>query len=403
MSLPAFLASLVAILAGAKLFGELAERIRQPAVLGELVAGAILGPSVLGWVDPRAEPIHLLAELGVLILLFEIGLETDLRRLLRVGSASAAVATVGVALPLGAGYGLGLVLGFEPLLALFLGAALTATSVGITARVLTDLGRLQEPESQVVLGAAVIDDILGLVVLAVVAGLAAGSGLGAGAVALRVAKAFGFVAVALIVGRSAAGWLLRLVDRLRVAGALFVFAFLFALLLAVAAEAVQSAFIVGAFAAGLLLSETGRAPEVEGEFRTVALILVPIFFVSVGAMMDVRLLNPLDPGNRRVLLVTLLLTVVAIVTKMLAGYAPFWTKLRKGVIGAAMVPRGEVGLIFAQVGLAGGVLAVGEYNAVTLMVMATTFLAPLVLRALWARLPGPRVPPTGVAELVGEA
>ncbi|MBI4513331.1 MAG: cation:proton antiporter [Gemmatimonadetes bacterium] len=402
MSVTAFLAALVAILAGAKLFGELAERVRQPAVLGELVAGAILGPSVLGWVDPHAEPIHLLAELGVLILLFEIGLETDLRRLLRVGSASAAVATVGVLLPLGGGYALGRVLGFEPLLALFLGAALTATSVGITGRVLTDLGRLQEPESQVVLGAAVIDDILGLVVLAVVAGLAEGSGMSGGAVALLVAKAFGFVAVALVVGRLAAGWLLRLVDRLRVRGALFVFAFLFALVLAVVAEAVGSAFIVGAFAAGLLLAETGRAPEVEGEFRAVALILVPIFFVSVGAVMDVRLLNPLNAENREILLVTLALTAVAVVTKMLAGYAPFWMKLQKHVIGVGMVPRGEVGLIFAQVGLAGGVLAIAEYNAVTLMVMATTFLAPLGLRALWKRRPGPRVPPTGVAELVAE-
>ncbi|MGH7545459.1 MAG: cation:proton antiporter, partial [Gemmatimonadota bacterium] len=357
MSVAEFLWTLIAILAGAKLVGEVAERIGQPAVLGELVAGAVLGPSLLTWVDPKAEPIHLLAELGVVILLFEIGLETNLRRLFSVGKESAAVAVVGVVLPLGAGWAIGALLGYPPLFSLFLGAALTATSVGITARVLSDLGRLQTPESQVVLGAAVIDDVLGLVVLAVVSGLVEGGDLTWRAIAVPTIKAFGFLAVALVIGRFAAGPLLRAVDRLRVGGALFVFSLLFAFLLAVAAEAVGSALIVGAFAAGLLLSETGRSHEIESALKPVALIFVPVFFVTVGAMMDLRLLNPFAAENAPVLLLALGLTAVAIVTKLAAGYAPYWTRLRKLVIGVGMVPRGEVGLIFAQIGLASGVLA----------------------------------------------
>ena len=403
MSVTSFLWTLIAILAGAKLVGELAERIRQPAVLGELVAGALLGPSLLGWVDPKAEPIHLLAELGVIILLFEIGLETNLGRLLKVGGESLAVALAGVVLPLGAGWMMGQLLGYPPLLSVCLGAALTATSVGITARVLSDLGRLQDPESQVVLGAAVIDDVLGLVVLAVVVGLVEGGDLTAGAIAIPTVKAFGFLIVAIVLGRFAAQPLLRWVDRLRVGGALFVFAIVFAFLLAVAADMVGSAVIVGAFAAGLLLSETGRSHEIEDALKPVALVFVPIFFVSVGAMMDVRLLNPVDPGNWSVLSLALGLTLVAIVTKLAAGYAPFWMKLRKLIIGVGMVPRGEVGLIFAQIGVSRGVLAIGEYNAVTLMVMATTFAAPVALRALWRRRPGSAEEPGGVADLVSEA
>ncbi len=403
MSVAQFLWTLVAILVGAKLVGEIAERLRQPAVLGELVAGAVLGPSVLGWVDPKADPVHLLAELGVVILLFEIGLETDLKRLLRVGPASLAVAFVGVALPMLGGFLVGSLLGYPGLFSLFLGAALTATSVGITARVLSDLGRLQERESQVVLGAAVIDDVLGLIVLAVVVGLAEGGELTAGAIAVPTVKAFGFLVAALLVGRVAARPLLRWVDRLRVTGALFVFALVFAFVFAVTAEALGSALIVGAFAAGLLLSETGRSHEIEAELRTVAHVFVPIFFVVVGAMMDVRLLNPFDPANWSVLLLAVGITAVAIVTKLAAGYAPFWIEMQKLVVGVGMVPRGEVGLIFAQIGLAGGILAVGEYNAVTLMVMATTFVAPVGLRALWARRAGPPEEAGGIAELVSEA
>ena len=174
ITVPEFLGLLVVMLAGAKLCGAVAQRIGQPSVLGELVAGVVLGVSVLGLVSPRNEVLHLLAELGVVILLFEIGLETDLRKMIQVGGSSAAVAIVGVALPFALGYGVCWALGLDNLASIVAGATLTATSVGITGRVLSDLGRLQEPESQIVLGAAVIDDVIGLVILAVVSGLAEG-------------------------------------------------------------------------------------------------------------------------------------------------------------------------------------------------------------------------------------
>src|SRR3954469_17553340 len=169
LDVPRFLGLLVVMLGTAKLLGALAQRIGQPAVLGELVAGVVLGASALGVIDPKTEILHLLSEMGVVILLFAIGLETDLRQLLRVGGAASAVACVGVALPFALGYAVCHVLGLSNLVAIVAGAALTATSVGITARVLSDLGRLQDPEGQIILGAAVIDDVIGLIILTVVA------------------------------------------------------------------------------------------------------------------------------------------------------------------------------------------------------------------------------------------
>src|SRR5512135_2496325 len=174
LTIPQFLALLVVVLTAAKLCGALAKAIGQPTVLGELVAGVLLGSSVFGLVNPEVEAVHLLAELGVILLLFAIGLETDLGKLLKVGGASAAVAAVGVILPFALGYAACRLLGLSNLVAIVSGAALTTTSVGITARVLSDLGRLQEPERQIVLGAAVIDDVIGLVILTVVAGLTQG-------------------------------------------------------------------------------------------------------------------------------------------------------------------------------------------------------------------------------------
>src|SRR5688572_23004904 len=193
LDLPQFLGLLVAVLAAAKLFGALAQWIGQPAVLGELCAGVVLGGSVLGIVNPKTEVLHLLSELGVIILLFAIGLETDLKKLLKVGGASTVVALVGVVLPFALGYVVCLVLRLGNITAVMAGAALTATSVGITARVLSDLNRLQQPESQIVLGAAVIDDVAGLVILAVVAGVARGEGVSVWGVTSTTLIAFGFL------------------------------------------------------------------------------------------------------------------------------------------------------------------------------------------------------------------
>jgi Kef-type K+ transport system membrane component KefB len=381
MHIETLLFTLALIWVGAELFGELAERFRQPAVLGELLAGVVLGVGGLGLVDPGAEIVHLLAEIGVVILLFEIGLEMRLADLLRVGGTSSVVAVVGVVLPLAAGYAAGIALGAEPVLALFLGATLTATSVGVTARVLRDLGRLESTEARVILGAAVIDDVLGLVLLTLVTGVLAGGEVTAG-VALRVVGvAVGFLAGALLLGRILVPPGLRMIVRLRSQNALVPAALTLAFVLAVLSAQAGSATIIGAFAAGLILAETERRHDIGRDLRPVAHFFVPIFFVVVGAQVDLRPFNPFAPGGATLLLGVLGLSAIAVVTKWAAGFAPFWIRARKNAIGLGMVPRGEVGLVFAQVGRTSGLLSNEQFAAVVLIVMITTFLAPILLRA----------------------
>ena len=399
VTVPEFLFILVAILVAAKLLGELAEKIGQPAVLGELVAGVLLGGSVLGLVDPQMEVVHLIAEVGVVLLLFQIGLETNLNRLLQVGLASTTVAATGVVLPFLGGYFVAAALGLETLQAVVCGAALTATSVGITARVLSDLGRLQDPESQIVLGAAVIDDIIGLIILAVVSQVVGGAELTVGSIGLTTLKAFGFVVGVLVVGRFLIPPLFELLSRIGREETLATMALAFAFTVAVLADAMDSALIVGAFTAGLVLAPTRHAKVVEHGVVRLGVFFVPIFFVAVGAAVDVRTFA--DP---RVLLVGGSLIAVAIVGKVAAGYAPFWFKGKKIVIGVGMVPRGEVGLIFAQMGLTTGVLTSGLFSALTMMVMVTTFMAPPLLKLLFPPRVGVKTRmDSGVAKVTTEA
>jgi Kef-type K+ transport system membrane component KefB len=399
MSVPDFLFLLVAILVAAKLLGELAEKVGQPAVLGELLAGVLLGSSVLGILDPNVEVIHLLAEVGVVLLLFQIGLETNLPRLLKVGPAAAAVAVTGVVVPFALGYLVALLLGLETLPAVVCGAALTATSVGITARVLSDLGRLQEPESQIVLGAAVIDDIIGLIILAVVANIMAGGELTVASVGITTVLAFGFVIGVVVIGRLVVPPLFDLLARVGREETLGTMALAFAFLIAFFADQVGSALIIGAFSAGLVLGPTPHAHVVEHGVLRLSMLFVPIFFVWVGAAVDVRTFA--DP---QVLLVGGSLIAVAIAGKFVAGYAPFWFKGRKAVIGVGMMPRGEVGLIFAQMGLTTGALTTGLFSALTLMVMVTTFVAPPLLKVMFPPLPDvPQPPLSGLSEITTEA
>ena len=397
-----FVGLLVVMLGTAKVLGALAQRISQPAVLGELVAGVILGRSVLGLVDPQTDVLHLFAELGVIILLFEIGLETNLRQLLQVGGAATVVALVGVALPFALGYAVCWALGFGTLVAVVAGATLTATSVGITARVLADLNRLHEPESHIILGAAVIDDVIGLVILAVVTSLTAGQTLTVLGVATTTAIAFGFLAGTLLMGGLIIPPLLRAVSRVDFPGTVTMLAIMVAFGLAWLASVAGSAMIIGAFAAGLLLRETPQAHEIERGVAHLGHFFVPLFFVTVGAAVDVGVLNPLEPSNRPTLVIGGLLILVAVVGKFLAGFAPVWFKGNKKVIGVGMIPRGEVGLIFAQTGLASGVFTASLFSAVTMMVLVTTFMAPPLLKYL---LPsGPQTPPPrtpeGIEDLV---
>ena len=369
LDVPQFLGLLVVMLGTAKLLGALAQRIGQPAVLGELVAGVLLGMSAAGLVDPKNEVLHVLAELGVVILLFEIGLETDLRKLLQVGGSSAVVALVGVALPFALGYAVCWFLGLGNLVGIVAGASLTATSVGITARVLTDLNRLQEPESQIILGAAIIDDVVGLVILAVVTGLTQGQEVTVFGVVRTTGIAFGFLAVTLLFGKLVVPPLVQWLSRFDVPGTPTMLAIMLAFGFAWLASIAGSAMIIGAFAAGVLLCGTLHAHEIEKGVAHLGHFFVPLFFVVVGAAVDLNVLNPIDPANQRTLMVAGLLIFVAVVGKFLAGYAPFWFRGNKNVIGVGMIPRGEVGLIFAQMGLATGVFDPGLFSAVTLMVM----------------------------------
>ena len=363
------------ILIAAKVLGELAERIGQPAVVGELLAGVLLGPSVIGFVDPTLPPLHLMAEIGVVLLLFGIGLETDLKKLLSVGGAAFAVAVVGVVLPFVLGYWVAHALGLELLPSIVAGAALTATSVGITARVFSDLGRLQSVEGQIVLGAAVIDDVIGLIILAIVSDLVAGLRQARSASARTTAIAFGFLAVVLVAGGSSIPPVFALLARTGKEHTLATMALALAFLLAVFASQVGSALIVGAFAAGLVLAPTEHAHKIERGVVRLANVFVPIFFVAVGAAVDVRTF-----GSREVMWSDSRSRRVAIVGKFAAGFAPVWIRANKTLIGVGMVPRGEVGLIFAQAGLTAGVLNAGTYSALMLMVLVTTFIAPPLLR-----------------------
>jgi len=404
LDVPQFLGLLVVMLGAAKLFGAVAQRVGQPAVLGELVAGVVLGLSVMGLVDPRHDVLHLLAELGVVILLFEIGLETDLRQLVQVGGAATLVALVGVILPFALGYAVCWGLGLAPLVAIVAGATLTATSVGITARVLADLQRLHEPESRIILGAAVIDDVIGLVILAVVSGLTQGQAVTVRGVLTTTTLAFGFLVGTLLVGRLVVPPLVRWVGRVDLPGTATMLAVMLAFGLAWLASVAGSAMIIGAFAAGLLLRETPQAHEMERGVAHLGHFFVPLFFVMVGAAVDVGVLNPLQRANRLTLLIGGWLIVAAVVGKFLAGYAPFWFTGNKKVIGVGMIPRGEVGLIFAQMGLASGVFAPSLFSAVTLMVMVTTFVAPPLLKLLLPPRGRAPTPPEaeGIADLVTE-
>jgi Kef-type K+ transport system membrane component KefB len=394
VSIPSLFLVLATMLVAAKLLGELAERIGQPAVLGELVAGVVLGGSVLGVVPASgtaAAVVQVFAELGVVLLLFEIGLETDLREMFRVGTASLSVAMVGVILPFALGF---VYWAYVPhavsggttdltTAAVFVGATLTATSVGITARVLSDLSRMNTQEARIIIGAAVIDDVIGLVILTVVSGMAAGASVSAFGILRISAVAVGFLVIAVLVGRFAVPRLFDLVVRMRVRYVLLVFALAFALGLSAVAAVAGSALIIGAFAAGIILSGTNQFDTIEREVRPVASIFAPIFFVSVGASVNLRLLDPTQEGSAGLLGIAGALIVLAIAGKIAAGWAAPWVPFRRIVVGVGMVPRGEVGLIFADIGRRSGVLNEAVFGAVLLMIMVTTFVAPPALKLLF--------------------
>ncbi len=397
----AVLLALVVLLVAAKLGGALAERLGQPAVLGELVAGIALGAlPALGVQDlaymAHDATIEALAELGVILLLFEVGLSTRLADLMKVGTSALLVATIGVIVPMVLGWlaGRWLLPDSHPYVAVFLGATLCATSVGITARVLSDMGRIATPEGQIILGAAVIDDVMGLLVLAVIVGLVSGgpsSGTGV-QVALVTAKAVAFLVGALVLGRWLAPILFRSASRLRGKGVMLTSALVTCFALAWTANLAGLAPIVGAFAAGLVLEGVPfdellpEGDSIEHLLLPLSAVLVPLFFVHMGLLVNLGQLAGGSVGLAAALI------VAAVIGKQACGLAVVTRGADRVAVGLGMIPRGEVGLIFAGMGLrlqAGGkpLLSGGEMAAVIAMVLVTTVVTPPLLRWRMARGP----------------
>ncbi len=312
---------------------------------------------------------------------------------------------MGVVLPFGLGYLGCRLLGLTDLVAIMAGATLTATSVGITARVLADLGRLRDLEGQIILGAAVLDDILGLVILTIVTGLARGNSVTLLEVSKTATIAFGFLGAVLLAGIYLIPWISRVTAHLELPGTPTIMALIMAFGLAWLANKVGSAMILGAFAAGALLASSPRAHDIEKGITSLGHFFVPLFFVAVGASVDLHALNPVTQEGRLAMLVGAVLCLTGVVGKLFAGFAPFWFKGNKTVIGVGMIPRGEVGLIFAQMGLSTGVFNKGLFAGATLMVLVTTFVAPPLLKSLLSARPSRRVtePLEGIEDLVTEA
>ena len=394
------LLALAVILAGAKLGGDLATRAGQPAVLGELVAGVLLGNlHLLGipWFRAMASNpgVDVLAQLGVLILLFAVGLESTVRDMLKVGLPSLLVAVLGVVTPFALGWGVGALLLPEhsSYVHAFLGATLTATSVGITARVLSDIGKSRTPEARVILGAAVIDDVLGLVILAIVGGTIQaadrGDPIAMGAIALVFVKAIVFLGGALALGATLSPRLFQLAARLRGRGVLLTTALVFCFVLSYLASVIGLAPIVGAYAAGLILEDlhwrefTARGEQgLEHLVQPVATLLVPVFFVLMGMRVELAAFARVE--------VLGLATVIGKQACSLGAYGG----LDRLSVGIGMIPRGEVGLIFASIGLTltvGGERIIDEalFSAVVIMVIVTTMITPPTLK--WSLTRGERM------------
>jgi Na+:H+ antiporter len=404
MELHQFFLYLAIILIAARLFSEIAGRYGIPSVIGELLAGLLLGPSLLGWVSPDAT-MKLLAEIGIILLLFEVGMDTDLFRLAKSGIKPIVVAVVGFVLPFVLGYsvcrwGFGL----DNLVSLFIGGTLTATSIGITVRVLDDLGQRQTDEAQIVIGAAVLDDILGVLALAFLYQFAEQNKVSlaaTGTVALFIVL---FMLLSPFVAKLVGGIIDHYDQRAATPGLLITMALALILLFSWLAHVVGAPLIMGGFAAGIALSQHFRfqmrlrlgllslnrwfapsphlAHRLEEQMRPLIHTFAPLFFVMVGVSLD---LNTVDWGSPRVWQLGGALIVVAFMGKIAAGYFIRETRFRQMAIGLSMIPRGEVGLIFAQLGLDQGILDVETYAALLIVIALTTIAPPFLLKVYYGR------------------
>ena len=402
-----FLLAFAAVLVAAKVGGELFERIKQPAVLGELVIGIVLGNLGLAGVDvfealKEAPFLAIAAEIGAILLLFQVGLESNLDKLVAVGPSALAVAVLGVLAPIGLGYAASSV--FMPedaawYVHLFVGATLAATSVGITARVLHDIGQMESRESRIIMGAAIVDDVLGLIILAFVLGLVGSEDAGAAAefglltLAVILAKAIGFLLATFLVSRTLLDRVITLVLHAKSQSLPVVLGVAYCFLISALAELVGLASIVGAFAAGLMVEDSierhfGRHShryKLDDSVTPIAALFVPVFFVDIGLQVDLPSL-----AFTEVLVFGGVLTLVAIVSKQICSLGVTDRGINRWAVGLGMVPRGEVGLIFAGVGTSATVAGAAvfspqTFSAIIVTVMATTLATPPLLKAAFAR------------------
>ena len=382
------LLALIIILFAAKIGGELFEKMKQPAVLGELIFGIIIGNFALlsgGFFSFGSlfdnEIVSILAELGVMILLFQVGLESNIKDMMKVGISSVLVAIIGVAAPMILGYYVSSWIlpeaGFNTWL--FIGATLTATSVGITARVLKDLGKLSTPEAKIILGAAVVDDVLGLIILSIVSGIIVSGSVSMGSIAYTSFISLAFLVGSIVVGLWTAPKIGAWVSRMHVEGMKIVTAFLFLFVMSYLAIEVGLAAIVGAFAAGLVLDDVifvnKKEHPIEDLVKPLYCIFVPIFFVLMGIQVDMSVFLDLH-----VIMIALGITAASIVGKQACSAGVRCPEANKLIVGIGMISRGEVGLIFASVGKGLGVIDDAVFGAIVIMFILTTLVTPPLLK-----------------------
>jgi len=372
--------ALFIMIAAAKLMAELFERLRQPAVVGEILAGVIVGPSVLGWVRP-SEIIGIVAEIGVIFLLFMVGLETKPQSVYRVGKKAMLVGTLGVILPFIAGYFIALLWGGSFIEAMFIGAALVATSVGITARVLGSMDLLDKETSRIILGAAVIDDILGLIILSVVSAMSSGD-INYLELGKTAALAIAFTLLVAVLGARMMNKVAPKVSNLRVSKPFFNVGLILCLGLSVASIYVGVAAIIGAFLAGMAMAEaTEDNPGMHKLTSGVTEFLVPFFLVNIGMQLNLAVFK-----DTSFLLLAFVITFFAVITKFIGCSIGAWglTRREMAQVGVGMIPRGEVGIVVAQIGLGLAVITERFFAAVLFMAVATTLIAPPLIKYFYA-------------------
>ncbi len=374
------LLSLFVVFVAAQIGGEIAQRLKMPAVVGEIAAGCLIGPYALGWVKLN-EPLEVLAELGAVFLLFSVGLETRAGDLRKVGRVATLVGVSGVVLPFVLGGLWAWASGFETPKAMFVAAAFVATSAGITARVLQELGVLGRMESRIILGAAVIDDILAMLLLGVVTAIQGGGGVNVVSLLVVLAQAVGFVVLVTLVGTRVMQKSSPLMDAPIHPLSPLTLSLIICLGLAVAASFIGLAAIIGAFLAGMIVAETQQRHSLERQVQVIMAFLVPFFFVVTGAKVDVRQLGSVSAVG-----MVAVVTLLAVVSKLVGcGLAALSTGRRSAlIVGVGMVPRGEVGIIVASLGLQAAVFSETLYAVIIAMSLLTSVIAPPVLKALFS-------------------